>query len=63
MGLGVLEDRVMEHVPGLAASGATFQPNIDVVQAQHDISMIRTDLRLREKMSKASSATEADQFL
>jgi hypothetical protein len=51
MGFWLLEDRVMEHVtyPGVPATGATFQPHIYVFQVQLDTSMIRTDLRLREK--------------
>jgi hypothetical protein len=52
MSLWVLEDRVMEHVtfPGVPATGATFQPHIYVFQVQLDTSIIRTDLRLREKI-------------
>jgi hypothetical protein len=62
MGLGVLEDRVMEHVPGLQASRELSDVILTCLKGQHDTSMIPTDLKLLARKAKASSATEVDQF-
>ncbi len=50
MGLGILEDRVMEHVPGPYMISADLESfSIDILQARLDISIIQTGLRSPEK--------------
>ena len=60
MGLGVLDDRVMEHVPGLSCV-IISEPLADVVcKGRRDILMIPKGLRLLLMIPLASNAIGVD---